>query len=378
MKVLVLSVTAGEGHNSTAKALKKQLEATGHECEMLDIYLNASKGLYELISKGYLLAVDNLKRLYAKVYTALENRKKNPNDKGFSRYVNTLISGKTYQKICEYKPDVIIYTHVFAGMLVDVLKQRGELSIPCIGIVTDFVMHPFWEEVTRTEKIVIPNEMLIPFAMRKGFTQEQILPLGIPIDEKFSRIQDCAELRMKLGLDIFRKTVLIMGGSMGYGNIADTIRDLDKSEIDMQIICVCGNNIKAREEIDAMTTQKKLLNLGYVNNVDELMDAADCIVTKPGGITTSETLAKRLPMIICNPIPGQEERNAEFLQNNGAAIAVGGAFSLSDAVSMMFTNPKKAEAMRDCIELIRKPYSTANICRAAEELLQTQKEKING
>ena len=378
MKVLLLSVTTGEGHNSTAKALKKQFAEMGHECEILDVYLNTSKGLYEIVSRGYLLAVDSMKVIYSKLYEMFENRRKNPHDKGFSRLLNKLISGKTYAKIREYQPDVIIYTHVFAGIMLDVLKQRGELSTPCMGIVTDFVMHPFWEEVLRSERIVIPNEVLVPSAMRKGFKREQILPLGIPIDEKFSLTHDRAEIRLSLGLDANKRTVLLMGGSMGYGNIADTIRDLDRSEIDMQIICVCGNNIRAREEIDSIKTVKRVLNLGYVNNVDELMDASDCIVTKPGGLTTSETLAKRLPMIICNPIPGQEERNTEFLQNNGTAIAVGGAFSLSDALTMMFANPKKTENMKECIDFIRKPHSTRDICRASEELVKLHKENTNG
>jgi processive 1,2-diacylglycerol beta-glucosyltransferase len=139
---------------------------------------------------------------------------------------------------------------------------------------------------------------------------------------------------------------------------------------------VCGNNVQAREEIAALTLKKKILLLGYANNVNELMDASDCIVTKPGGITTSETLAKNLPMIICNPIPGQEERNAEFLQNNGAAIAVGGAFSLSDAVGMLFYHPEKVEQMKASIAKIRKPNSTIDICEWAERLVRAREEDV--
>ncbi len=375
MKVLILTVTAGEGHNSTAKALKKQFDEQGHECEVLDTYLNVSRGLYNLISKGYLLAVDNLKRLYSKVYRALENREKNPNDRSFTRFANSLISDKMYKTICDFAPDVIIYTHPFCGILMDVLKQKKAIDMPLMGIVTDFVMHPFWEESLRSDAVVVPNELLIPAAIHKGFSREQILPLGIPIDKKFARMGDKSEIRLRLGLDVGKKTVLIMGGSMGYGNIADTIRDLDKSEIDMQLVCVCGNNIKAREEIDALKTEKKVVNLGYVNNVDELMDAADCIVTKPGGITTSETLAKRLPMIICNPIPGQEERNTEFLQNCGSAIAIGGAFSLSDAIGMLLSNNGKVDRMRDSIDGIRKPNATLDICEYAISLAEKSKAK---
>lgn len=376
MKVLIMSVTAGEGHNTTAKALQNQFLKMGHECEITDTYLNVNRGLYEIVSKGYLLAVDNMKKLYSKIYKSLENREKNPNDKSFSRFANNLISGKTYKNICDYNPDIIVYTHCFCGILLDVLKQKSVLSIPTVGVVTDFVMHPFWEECLRSDAIVIPNEMLVPAALHKGFDREQILPLGIPIHEKFSHFSDKAEIRLKLGLDISKNTVLIMGGSMGYGNLSHTIRDLDNSEIDMQIMCVCGNNVNAKEEIDSLQTNKKVLNFGYVNNVDELMDAADCIVTKPGGITTSETLAKRLPMVIYNPIPGHEERNTEFLQNCGAAIAVGGAFSLSDAISMVFAEPEKVDSMRACVDKIRKPNATRDICERVESLFSEQVKNV--
>lgn len=374
MKVLVLSVTAGEGHNSTAKALKKQFELQGHQCEVLDTYLNINKGLYDIVSKGYLLTVDKFKKLFSKAYTKLENRSKNSYETSWSRLANRVIAKKTYNTIIEYSPDVLIYTHPFCGILVDVIMQREETDFLAMGIVTDYVMHPFWEEALRTNYVVIPNELLIPAAIRKGFKREQILPLGIPIDPKFTFIAPKAEMRAKLGLDVNKNTVLIMGGSMGYGSLCDIIKKIDDLELDLQIICVCGNNAEEREKIDAAVFKKKVLNYGYVSNVDELMDAADCIVSKPGGLTTSETLAKRLPMIICNPIPGHEQRNAEFLQNNGAGMAIGGSYSVADAIHQLFTLPNHLETMRKNIDVIRKPNSTANICSFAEELINNGKK----
>lgn len=375
MKVLILSVTAGEGHNSTAKALKKQFEAMGHECMVLDTYLNINKGLYDIVSKGYLLTVDKFKKLYSKVYTKLEERTKNSYEDSIPRAANRIIAGKTYRTIEEYSPDLLIYTHPFCGILVDVIKQKKGMDVTAIGIVTDYVMHPFWEEALRTNYIVIPNELLIPAAERKGFKREQILAYGIPIDPKFSRISPKAELRAKLGLDVNKNTVLIMGGSMGYGSLSDTIKKIDDLDLDLQIICVCGNNSEQREKIDALTFKKKVLNYGYVTNVDELMDAADCIVSKPGGLTTSETLAKRLPMIICDPIPGHEQRNAEFLQNNGVAMALGGAYSVVDAVHQLFSVEGRIDDMRRSIDIIRKPNSTSDICKFAEEAVKREKQE---
>ncbi len=375
MKVLILSITTGEGHNSTAKALKKQFEEKGHECEILDTYLNINKGLYDVVAKGYLLTVDKFKKIYAKVYTKLEKRTENSHEINFPRIANKVIAKKTYNTIVDYNPDVIIYTHAFCGMLLDVIKQKEGKDFLSIGIVTDYVMHPFWEECLRTNYVVIPNELLIPAAKRKGFTSEQILPIGIPIDPKFSKISDKAEMRARLGLDINKNTVLIMGGSMGYGSLSDIIKRIDVLELDLQIICVCGNNAEEREKIDSITFDKKVLNFGYVSNVDELMDAADCIVTKPGGLTTSETLAKRLPMIICNPIPGHEQRNAEFLQNNGTGMAIGGSYTIADAIHQLFSVPRHIEMMRHNIDVIRKPDSTKDICEFAEGLVRSKNEK---
>lgn len=129
--------------------------------------------------------------------------------------------------------------------------------------------------------------------------------MGIPTHPKFAVEIDRAEARRTLGLDAEKTTLLLMGGSMGYGDIAGTVEQLYALDLDFQLIVVCGNNEKARTEVEALSQAKKTLVIGWSQEVDRLMDAADVIVTKPGGLTTSESLAKRLPMIIINPIPGR-------------------------------------------------------------------------
>jgi processive 1,2-diacylglycerol beta-glucosyltransferase len=136
----------------------------------------------------------------------------------------------------------------------------------------------------------------------------------------------------------------------------------------MQLICVCGNNKKAKEEIDAQSFTHRVLNFGYTDKIDLLMDAADCIVTKPGGLTTSEALAKRLPMIIANPIPGHEDRNAEFLLNSGAAAMASKTARLTDVVYQLFYHPERLEQMRANIDLIRKPNAAADLITLIESL----------
>jgi processive 1,2-diacylglycerol beta-glucosyltransferase len=279
-----------------------------------------------------------------------------------------MIKKKIVSYIEEYNPDVIVYTHVFAGIFLDVIAEKMPLRARTVGIVTDFVMHPFWEEALRTDRVVIPNELLIPAARRKGLLPEQIVPSGIPIRRQFSGTREKAAARRELGLDETKPTLLLMGGSMGYGSLCDNLRALDGLETDMQLICVCGNNKKAKEEIDAQSFTHRVLNFGYTDKIDLLMDAADCIVTKPGGLTTSEALAKRLPMIIANPIPGHEDRNAEFLLNSGAAAMATKTARLTDVVYQLFYHPERLEQMRANIDLIRKPNAAADLITLIESL----------
>lgn len=368
MKVLVLSITAGQGHNATAKAICAYLESIGCEAEMLDTFAYVSRILCETVSRGYLITASKARLAYKSCYRLAEMRKKSKSDASPTRATGGIMAKKLLKYINEYDPDVIICTHIFAGIILDVLKEKRETRAKCIGILTDFAFHPYWEEGLNLDYVVTPNELLGAQALKKGFRKEQILPFGIPIHPKFAKSVTQAEARARLGLDINLRTVLLMSGSMGYGHIEHTVNILDSVPHDFQIIAVCGNNAEAKARIDAMRTKKRLLNFGFTDKVDLLMDASDCIITKPGGLTSSEALAKRLPMIIVNPIPGQEDRNTEFLVNNGAAMSVTATSPLDEVLYQFFDNPRKADIMREAISLISKPNSTRDICEFSKNL----------
>lgn len=379
MRILIMSVTAGGGHNATAQSMKNYLESKNIECKVIDTMNYISKALAKTISEGYLMVTKDAKYAYASVYRMIEKRHSNANKQSIARIANSLVSSKLKKVIDDYAPDVIIYTHIFVGEILDILRVKGELSPKTIGILTDFVFHPFWEECLHLDYIVTANEMLDYQAQKKGFKKEQVVPLGIPINPKFATSKTKEEARAELGLNINTKTVLLMGGSMGYGNIKKTVIRLDNIDVDFQLIVVCGNNKKMYEEVNSLSTKKRVLALGYVNNVELLMDASDCIISKPGGLTTSEALAKRLPMIIVNPIPGQEERNTEFLLNNGACMAVSPTFTIEEAVYAMFSHPDKIGSIIKNIDILRKPNATADVCefaiKAGEDYIKSKTEK---
>lgn len=351
MKVLILTITTGQGHNQVAKSIAESLEKHWQvESRCLDAFEYISQGLKEIVSRGYLMSAKRLPKVYGKAYRLAEKREPEGH---ILKITNSVMAKKLLGFIDEYGADVIVCTHTFAAMLVTSLERKFKKPVKTVGIVTDFTVHPYWEE-TELDCYVTANELLTNQAIKKGIKKESIAPVGIPIDMKFASKTSKSEARKRLGIED-KRTVLVMSGSMGYGKVGRMVKQLDCSDLDFQIISVCGNNVKLKKYIDKMKSKHKIYNHGFSNEVDLFMDAADCIVTKPGGLTVSEALAKGLPIIMANPIPGQEDRNVEFLLNNGAAFKVSGTFPIDEAVYQMFTNETRLNGICEMVSALGKP-----------------------
>lgn len=365
MKVLILTVTAGFGHHASAKALEEAFLERGVIAKTIDIYKEINKMLYNTVDKGYLFTTKYTTALYRKSYELADKKKNDENVVSVPQIVGAIYYQKSAKIIEEFAPDAIICTHIFAAQVANQFKRRSKSSIPVAGIVTDYTIHPFWQDVRNIEYIITASEFLTLRALRKGISADKIVPLGIPINPKFSAGGNRAEARKMLGIDD-KKTILVMAGSMGYGNIVSIVSRLEDTEGDTQILTVCGNNKNQYRKIlkFKLGDPEKYKNIhvyGFVDNVDVFMDAADCIVTKPGGLTISEAMAKSLPMILTDPIPGQEERNIEFLMNNGAAILATETFPLEEAVYTITNNPSRLKLMRESIESISHKNATRDI-----------------
>lgn len=372
MKVLICSVTAGEGHNSTARAVRDKFGEMGIACDILDTYKYASPAIAKLISEGYLFVSDKAQLMFGAGYRIAEKR--HSGGVSVARLFNSQFTDEIGEYIRDYSPDAVLFTHPFSGLILDVLKQKKLISVKTVGILTDFTFHPYWEECRHCDYVVVPSPMLLYQARKKGFPDSAVLPLGIPINGKFAKSMSKGEAKCSLGLNPEVKAVLLMGGSMGHGNLASVVKKLDALEAPerFQIISVCGNNEDEYEKIEKYKGKARLsvLNLGFVNYVDRLMDAADIIVTKPGGLTTSESLAKRLPMIIVNPIPGQEARNTAFLLNNGTAMAASKTSPVDELVFSLLGEEGKDRynEMLRCIDILRRPNSAADVCGFVAEM----------
>ncbi|HPT79088.1 MAG TPA: glycosyltransferase [Candidatus Atribacteria bacterium] len=359
MKVLFLSVNAGNGHNQTARAVMECLEEKHIECRMIDTFEYINPVISESINKGYLISTKLTPGFYGKLYRLAEKLDKSDAKLKLSKRTN-LIWGKKLKGFIEgYNPDVVVCSHPFAAQVVTYM-ERGGHNFLTIGIVTDFTIHPFWGD-TRLDYYVIANELLMHQAEMKGLDPKQLLPTGIPIMKKFASRIPAQEARAALGIED-KSTVLVMSGSMGYGNIVKIIEKLDEMDLDFQILSVCGRNKAIKKRIDNLEMRKKIYNYGFVNNVELMMDAADCILTKPGGLTVSECLAKGIPMVMVNPIPGQEDRNVEFLLNNGVAMKESKTFTVDMAVHQILTDHENTMRMKERISSLARPHAAQALC----------------
>ena len=359
MKVLILTVSTGQGHKQTAMAVSEYFEKQGEECILLDAYKYISPFLSDSLERGYLLTTHYLPKTYGTVYERLEHKKVKENGPSFlSSLNNAVASSKMAKYIEEIKPDVVISTHVFcATVMTNICKTLK--NIVNVGIITDYTIHPFWEE-TDMDYFITPSHLLGHQCDKKGLPREKVFPTGIPIAERFTEKMSKEEARGALGIDD-KPTVMFMMGSMGFGNMPKMIAAIDDLELDFQIICVCGNNAAAKKKIDKMEIKHKTYAYGYVNNVDVMMDAADFLITKPGGLSMSESLAKGLPTILIHPIPGHETRNLEFFINNGISMAVTKTFTIDEAVYQMLSNEWKMKNTGKGVEYIGKPDAVANL-----------------
>ncbi|HIV67464.1 MAG TPA: glycosyltransferase [Candidatus Butyricicoccus stercorigallinarum] len=365
MKILLLTVTAGYGHHATARALADLFAQRGAETKIVDVYEYISKVVRTAISQGYLLSSKYTPELYRLFYIRTSKNKEKLNKMNMVKLVNTLGAFKFEHFVDNFEPDAIVCTHVLAAHLISEMKNRQMVDAPCIGVVTDYCIHPYWEDVVNMEALVTASELITYTAVKRGIPRERILPLGIPVHPKFNREIAREDACAQLGLSPDRRTVLVMGGSMGYGNGYKLVRQILQLDLDCQILVVCGNNKRAYHRLQAFADEYRggctIRVMGFVDNVEVLMSASDCIVTKPGGLTVSEAIAKNLPMLLVNPIPGQEEQNLEFLLNNGMALVVSKTAPLDDVLYHLFHNPTRLYTLRESIRAVGHPDASERL-----------------
>lgn len=369
MKAIILTMSTGNGHNIASNALRDYLKSQGVDARVVDAYKYFNKLLSSLLEKGYLLSTRYTPYMYGKFYQSIE--KHNPESKiAWSTFCNSFVARQFAKYIYRQNPDVVIPTHPLAAVLMSEYKRKKFVNTKTVGIVTDFCALPYWD-MANMDYYITANELVKDILAKKGIPKERILPMGIPVDMKFSKRKDKSEARKELGIDD-KMTVFVITGSMGFGNTEKYIYSLDRLRDDFQIVSVCGNNRSMKERIDHMLTRKKVYNFGFVNNVDTIMDASDIIITKPGGLTVSEAIAKNIPIILVDPIPGQEDRNRDFLINAGLAVGTSQNAPIDDVISQLINCGERLNQIKRMQSILGRPFAAKEI---GDFVIEFTKEK---
>lgn len=351
-KVLLLSASAGAGHVRAAEAIEKAFnqakDAAKREVLHVDVLNYTNKLFRHLYSKAYIDLVNKMPEVPGWFYDKLDKPWKNERRRLALDKLNT----RPFVKLLrEYHPDLIVCTHFLPAEIVSWLKAKERLASRQVIIVTDFDVHAMWL-VHHYEHYFVAIDEARVYLEVLGIPAEKITVSGIPIDPVFAIRKDKQEMRAKHGLAPDRTTILLSAGGFGVGSIDALVSSLLPMQHRAQIVAICGRNEDLKKRLTKLAARIKpdatvlLKPFGYTKEMDELMTASDIVLGKPGGLTTSEALAKGLVFVIVNPIPGQEERNSDHLLEGGVAIRCNNLPTLTYKLDRLLGDPKRFESMK--------------------------------
>lgn len=342
MHILILSANTGGGHNSAAKAIGEAFHRRGHDYDISDSLAFVSEAVSEVIRRGH----DNLYRylpgLFGVGYRFAENHSPR------MMYEAVALGAKRLNSfIVNGQYDAVVCTHVFAAMMVTEAYKKHELTVPQYFVSTDYTCHPGVSAVD-ADAIFMPSEGLRQEFLDGGADEDKLVVIGgIPISHVFSSPPARAEARQRLGLDENSRIVLLCSGSMGAGNIhrvaADFVQGLPQ---DATLVVVCGHNERSFQQLQEQNLDRVVV-VGFTDRMVDYMAAADVCISKPGGLSTTELLSVKVPMVLMLSVPGCESRNMDFLVNQKLAVGADNWDEAIAATARLLRQPEELNALRD-------------------------------
>ena len=375
-KVLLLSASSGAGHTRAAEATEKAFKEVndeaglGLEVRHVDTLQFTNRVFRHLYSKAYIDVVNKMPEVSGWFYDRLDKPGKNER----SRLALDKLNTRPFVKLLrDYQPDMIICTHFLPAEIVSWLKAKERIASRQAIIVTDFDVHAMWL-CHHYEHYFVAIDEARAYLEALSIPKSKITVSGIPIDPVFTLAKDKTEMRHKHGLAPDRTTILLSAGGFGVGSLERLITSLIPLQHSAQIVAVCGRNEELKERVSKVAAQINARTtllvkpIGYTNEMDELMAASDLVLGKPGGLTTSEALAKGLVLVIANPIPGQEERNSDHLIEAGVAIRCNNMPTLAYKIDRLLADPSRFAAMQKNALGMARPNAAHDIVQKVLEL----------
>jgi processive 1,2-diacylglycerol beta-glucosyltransferase len=345
-RVLIFSASAGTGHVKAAEALAKtfaqdpRVETVEHK----DALIYTNKLFRDVYSKLYVQLIRSAPQMLGWVYKQSDEPWKTDQ---LRLRLDRLSALPLVRFIKKFRPDITVCTHFMPVGIISHLISRGMLDAHLSIVVTDLDMHAMWLSRVFHRYFVAIEETKVHLEVL-GLPSERITVSGIPVDPSFATPIDRAEIRYQNHLDPNKTTLLISAGALGVTPAEFVVARLLQMRHDVQGVVICGRNDELRHRLKEMlgpdTARFKVI--GYTDKMQEFMKISDLFIGKPGGVTTAEALACSLPMIIVDPIPGQEERNSDHLLEQGCALKSNELTTLAWKIDQLLDEPGRLDTMR--------------------------------
>lgn len=360
--ILFLYMVPKTGHQKAAEAIMEaasQMDPRVH-CVGIEAVNHTYPIIGTVVNRVYLQMLKRAPFIWEYLYDNPEVEEVTRDARGLLALMSSF---RIKRMLKRHSPSAIVCTQAVPAIAMATAKRRGMHKLPLVGVVTDFGVHSYWIH-PEIDLYLVGHKDVKRDLIARGVPESKVRVTGIPVRPRFGETIDPFEARRRLKLNPNKPTVLIMGGSHGLGQIDELVDALRAIPYDYQSVVVCGKNRVLYKKLAQAAHRIPDFHLyGYHRDSALLMSAADVLVTKPGGLTCSEALAKGVPMILTNPIPGQEERNVRFLTRHQVARVARNTEELTHAVTDLLRHPKKIRLMRQRARMVARPFSAWEAAR---------------
>jgi processive 1,2-diacylglycerol beta-glucosyltransferase len=371
-RVLILSASVGTGHLRAAEAVELALRQTAPDAfvQNIDVLTLTNAIFRRIYGRMYIDLVNHLPHFLGHMYDWMDKprRPKYPPDR-FRLILENLNLGKLLKLLKRQDWDVIVNTHFLPAELIAALRKKRLIHTPQITVTTDLDTHRMWVNQP-CEKYTTATEEGAAYLHSYGVPAEHTVVTGIPVHPVFAEPKTPAECRSLHGLDDDRPVILQLAGGFGVGPVANLFEAICSIKTPIQVVAVAGKNPRAKKLLDAVSVPRRhrAVIFGFTDRIDELMGAADIVVSKPGGLTTSETLSRGAAMAIVNPIPGQEIRNSDWLLENSAAIKINNVPTAGMKLEALLSDPRRLAELKANSLRLGRPRAAFDVAELALEM----------
>jgi len=360
-RILIISASAGSGHTTAARAIEQWLGTVQRYPEEFQVthidILQFSTMLYKKVYRDvYLYLASKQPLLYGYIFSTSDRLRREKKPEFLMRFMDSINALKFTEFIKETPWDVIVSTHFLPSQLIADLKHKKKVFSPLVTVTTDFGLHSYWI-IPECDHYIVADSANRQHLAAMGIPLERIHELGIPVMPSFVQKKDQHQLKKDLGLLPALPAILLLSGGFGVSPIERIVSDLVRMKHKFQMVAIAGHNRKMLQKLRAMSSSLPyhLRSVGFTDRMDEYMRVCDLVISKPGGLTVAESLAMGLPMIVINPIPGQEDMNSDMLLEKGAGVKAMHPVDVTYKLETVLNTPGRLQQMKRAAKAAAKP-----------------------